>query len=246
MGEEEEINLVTDMMTTQFSRRTCQEKLDIERIEQQMKKITVIEQQPSCNTVFKQLLSRLLKEHQKFGLPSDSSDDVYEAKLRHTRQAVAEIEAFLKGGDSYRTGELDNAVIHFLVELEPHGNKAGKWRFEDLLGVKLDTIIQTGLYILTLVAFSSTELWSTVSWFIQIFYPIIIFISFFWNWLYLYLNAFAEYQYNMVKMDSYRAICIGIEKMDWIDHLKGKTCKLVNTVTRTDADADSMWDASHL
>ncbi|XP_076009228.1 chloride channel CLIC-like protein 1 [Genypterus blacodes] len=80
-------------------------------------------------------------------------------------------------------------------------------------------LFQTGLYILTLVAFSSTELWSTVSWFIQIFYPIIIFISFFWNWLYLYLNAFAEYQYNMVKMDSYKAKCIGIEKMDWIDHL---------------------------
>ncbi|XP_076009079.1 chloride channel CLIC-like protein 1 isoform X2 [Genypterus blacodes] len=174
------------------------------QIEQQMKKITVMEQQPSCNPVFKRLLSRLLKELEKLGL------------------AVAEIQAFLKGGDSYRTGALDNAISHLLVELKPHNYEAWKWRFEDAFGVELDTIIKASMFVLILVVIISTQLWSTVSWFVQFrrFFAICFIISIIWNWLYLYKIAFAEHQNNMVKMDSFNEKCTGMKKIDWMDGLK--------------------------
>ncbi|XP_076009082.1 chloride channel CLIC-like protein 1 isoform X2 [Genypterus blacodes] len=190
-------------------------------IEQQMKKITVMQQQLSCNPVFKRLLSRLLKELEKLGLPSDSSDDVYDAKVRLSRRDVAEIQAFLKGGDSYRTGALDNAISHLLVELKPHNYEAWKWRFEDSFGVELDTIIKASLFVLILVVIISTQLWSTVSWFVQFrrFFAFCFIISVFWNWLYLYKIAFAEHLNNMVKMDSLKDKCSGIRNIDWMDGL---------------------------
>ncbi|KAF7665918.1 hypothetical protein LDENG_00126960 [Lucifuga dentata] len=197
--------------------------VDLQRqIEEQKKKITLISQQPICNPVFRRLLIRLLKKMERLGLPSDSSDAIYDAKVRVSRQAVTEIQAFLEGGDSWRTGALDSAISQVLVELKPHDQEAWKWRFEDTFGVELDTVIKVAVCVLILVAIICTQLWSTVSWFVQFWrlFAICFFISIVWNWLYLYKIAFAEHQNNMVKMDSVNEKCTGVKKIDWSDSLK--------------------------
>ncbi|KAK6325179.1 hypothetical protein J4Q44_G00045210 [Coregonus suidteri] len=42
-----------------------------------MRKPAEVSQLPSCNAVFKQFLTKLLKEIEKFGLPSDFQNDLY-------------------------------------------------------------------------------------------------------------------------------------------------------------------------
>ncbi|XP_031720086.1 chloride channel CLIC-like protein 1 isoform X1 [Anarrhichthys ocellatus] len=192
------------------------------QIEELMKKIMLISQQPTCNPVFKRFLTRLRKEIQRVGLPSDSSEVFYDAKVKLSTQAMAEIQALLEGEDSWRTGALDNAISQILVDLRPHDYEAWKWRFEDTFGVELDTLLKIGLGVLIIVAIICTQLWSMMSWLMQFrrLFGVSFFVSIIWNWLYLYKIAFAEHQRNIAKMDSVYEKCTGVKKIDWSDSLK--------------------------
>lgn len=190
-------------------------------IEEQKKRIVFMSQQPTCAPVFKRFLSRLLKEINRVGVPGDS-DVLYDAKIKLSKQALAEIQTLLEGEDSWRTGALDNALSQILVDLRPHDYEAWKWHFEDTFGVELDTLLKMGLFVLVVVAIICTQLWSAVSWFIQFkrLFAACFFISIIWNWLYLYKISFAEHQSNMAKMDGFNEKCSGMKKIDWSDSLK--------------------------
>ncbi|KAM9357700.1 chloride channel CLIC-like protein 1 [Symphorus nematophorus] len=191
------------------------------QIEEQNRKIKY-SQQPSCSPVFKRFLSRLLKEIQRVGVPSDSVDVFYDAKIKLSQQTMSEIQALLEDEESWRTGALDNALSQILVDLKPHDYEAWKWRFEDTFGVELDIVLKIGLFVLIIVAIICTQLWSKVSWFVQFgrLFAVCFFVSIIWNWFYLYKIAFAEHQNNIAKMDSVNAKCTGIKKIDWSDSLK--------------------------
>ncbi|XP_074491322.1 chloride channel CLIC-like protein 1 [Sebastes fasciatus] len=197
--------------------------VDLKRqIEDLKKRITLISQQPTCNPVFKRFLTRLRKEIQRVGLPSDSADVFYDAKIRLSSRAMTEIESLLEGDDSWRTGALDNAISQILVDIRPHDYEAWKWRFEDTFGVELDTILKMMLVVLIIVAIICTQLWSTVSWFVQFrrLFAFSFFVSIIWNWLYLYKIAFADHQSRLAKMDGINEKCTGMMKIDWSDNLK--------------------------
>lgn len=74
--------------------------------------------------------------------PTDSSDGLYDGKIKLSRQSMAEIQSLLEGEESWRTGALDNAVSQILVDLKPHDYEAWKWRFEDAFGIELDTVLK--------------------------------------------------------------------------------------------------------
>ncbi|XP_029988095.1 chloride channel CLIC-like protein 1 isoform X2 [Sphaeramia orbicularis] len=190
--------------------------------EEQQKTISTMSKQPSCNPVFKRFLTRLLKEMERVGLPSDSADALYDAKIRVSKQTLTELRTVLEGKESGRIGPLDNAVSQILIDLRQHDFEAWKWRFEDTFGVEIDTVLKMGLCVLVIVAIICTQLWSTVSWFVQFsrLFAVCFCISIIWNWLYLYKIAFAEHQNNIVKMDSVNAKCTGVKRIDWSDSLK--------------------------
>lgn len=210
--------------SSQVELTSCKTQVvDLKRqIEDLKKRIALISQQPTCNPVFKRFLTRLRKEIQRVGLPSDSADVFYDAKIRLSSQAMAEIESLLEGDDSWRTGSLDNAISQILVDIRPHDYEVWKWRFEDTFGVELDTIIKMGLGVLIIVAIICTQLWSTVSWFVQFrrLFAVCFFVSIIWNWLYLYKIAFADHQSRLAKMDGINEKCTGMKKIDWSDSLK--------------------------
>lgn len=187
--------------------------------EELKKKITLLSRQSTCSPVFKRFLTRLRKEIERVGLPSGSTDVLYDAKIRLSKQAMVEIQSLLDGEDSFTTGALDK----ILVDLRPHDYEAWKWRFEDTFGVELDTVLKLGLGVLVLVAIICTQLWSKVSWFVQFgrLFGVCFFVSIIWNWIYLYKIAFAEHQRKLAKMnDSEYEKCIGVRKIDWSDSLK--------------------------
>lgn len=190
--------------------------------EDQQKKITSLSQQPTCNPVFKRFLSRLLKEIERVGLSSDSTDTLFDAKVRVSKQTMSEIKALLDGDESWRTGALDNAISQIITELRPHNYEAWVWHFEDTFGVELDTLIKIALFVLVIVGIIGTQLWSTVSWLVQFrrLFAVCFMISIVWNWFYLYKIAFAEHQNNLVKMDGVNQKCTGVKKIDWSDSLK--------------------------
>ncbi|XP_045075895.1 chloride channel CLIC-like protein 1 [Coregonus clupeaformis] len=129
--------------------KECNNKVEgLQReIEGYKKKITHIAQQPSCNPVFKRFLTKLLKEIEKVGLPTDLKNDIhYDAKVRLSRQAVAEIRKLLEGMDSCRMGALDDALSQILVDLKPHDFEAWRWHFEDTFGVEIDTVMKVFMY----------------------------------------------------------------------------------------------------
>lgn len=82
--------------------------------------------------------------------PSDSSDVLYDAKIRLSKQSISEIQALLEGKENWRTGALDNAISQILVDLRPHDHEEWRWRFEDTFGVELDTLLKVS-YKLILV-----------------------------------------------------------------------------------------------
>lgn len=84
------------------------------------------------------LFFKLLFSHQ----PSDSTDIFYDAKVKLSKQTMAEIQSLLNGEDRWRTGALDNALSQMLVDFKPHDYEAWKWRFEDTFGVELDTVLK--------------------------------------------------------------------------------------------------------
>ncbi|XP_034438317.1 chloride channel CLIC-like protein 1 isoform X3 [Hippoglossus hippoglossus] len=203
---------------------TCRSQVaDLQKkIEEQKKKISLLSDQPTCNPVFKRFLSRLLKEMQRVGLPTDSSDAFYDAKVGVSKQTIAEIQTLLDGEENVRTGALDTAVGRILVNLKSHDYEAWKWRFEDSFGVELDTLLKMGLCVLVMMAIICTQLWSRVSWFVQFtrLFAVCFFVSIVWNWFYLYKIAFAERQNNLAKMDSVNEKCTGMKKIYWSDSLK--------------------------
>lgn len=77
-----------------------------------------------------------------FFQPSDSTEVLYDAKVKMSRQALTEIQTLLEGEENWRTGALDNAVSQILVDLKPHNYEAWRWRFEDTFGVELDTLLK--------------------------------------------------------------------------------------------------------
>ncbi|XP_023831076.1 chloride channel CLIC-like protein 1 [Salvelinus sp. IW2-2015] len=209
----------------QMEERECNNKVEglQKEIEEYKKKITQVAQQPSSNPVFKRFLTKLLKEIEKVGLPTDLKNDIhYDAKVKLSRQAVTEIRKLLEGMDTWRTGALDNALSQILVDLKPHDYEAWRWHFEDTFGVEIDTVMKVSVFVLIIVVIICSELWSTVSWFVQFkrIFAICFLISLVWNWFYLYKIAFAEHQNKMVKMEGVDAKCTGRKKIDWWDNLK--------------------------
>ncbi|XP_051928700.1 chloride channel CLIC-like protein 1 isoform X1 [Hippocampus zosterae] len=200
----------------------CKERLsDLQtQVEAQKKSMKHIPQQVTCNPVFKRFLSRLLKDTQRIEVPKDPAN--YDATIRLSRQAVAEIQTFLDDEEGCRTGALDNAVSQILVDLRPHDYEAWRWRFEDTFGVEPDTLLKLALCTSVFVVIICTELWCAISWLVQFkrLFTICFFVSIVWNWLYLYQTAFAEHQNNIVKMNSINEKCIGVKTIDWRDSLK--------------------------
>uniref|UniRef100_A0A3B3ICK4 Chloride channel CLIC-like protein 1 n=1 Tax=Oryzias latipes TaxID=8090 RepID=A0A3B3ICK4_ORYLA len=79
-----------------------------------------------------------------------------------------------------------------------------------------------GGFILIVIAIICTEMWSVVSWFLQVtrMFMICFFVSIIWNWFYLYKIAFAKHKNNLVKMDKDYAKCSGLKEITWIDSVK--------------------------
>uniref|UniRef100_A0A3Q2QFZ2 Chloride channel CLIC-like protein 1 n=1 Tax=Fundulus heteroclitus TaxID=8078 RepID=A0A3Q2QFZ2_FUNHE len=147
--------------------------------------------QPTCNPVFKRFLSRLLKEIQRLGVPTDSSDVLYDAKIKLSKQGMTEIQSLLDGEDRWRTGALDSAISQILVDIKPLDYETWKWRFEDTFGVELDTVVKVALLVLLISTIICTQLWSAVSWFMQFkrMFAVCFVISIIWNWFYLATEA---------------------------------------------------------
>ncbi|KAM3620038.1 uncharacterized protein V6R79_017414 [Siganus canaliculatus] len=192
------------------------------QIEELKRMMKVISQQPTCCPVFKRFLNRLLTEVKRVGLPSDSADACFDAHISLSKVSISEIESFLRGEESWRTGALDNAISRILVDLRHHDSEAWKWRFEDTFGVDLDTVLKAGLLVMVIAMAICTQLWSVVSWFVQVrrLLAVSFFISIIWNWFYLYKIAFAEHQKTMATMDGVSDKCTGLKKVDWTDSLK--------------------------
>lgn len=74
--------------------------------------------------------------------PSDSTEFFYNAKIRLSEQAMAEIQTLLEGEDSWINGALDNAISQILVDLRPHNAETLKSSFEDIVGVEFDTVLK--------------------------------------------------------------------------------------------------------
>ncbi|XP_014908182.1 chloride channel CLIC-like protein 1 isoform X1 [Poecilia latipinna] len=209
---------------TQAELTTCnQQKEDLQRqIEDQTKEMARMSQQPTCSPVFKRFLSRLLKEIQRLGVPTDSSDVFYDAKIKLSKQAMTEIESLLDGEDRWRTGALDNAVSQILVDFKQHDYEGWKWRFEDSFGVELDTVLKIMILVLIISTIICTQLWSAVSWLVQFrrMFAVSFFVSIIWNWFYLYQTAFAKHQNDIVQMENFNEKCTGVKKINWRDNLK--------------------------
>ncbi|XP_011613236.2 chloride channel CLIC-like protein 1 isoform X1 [Takifugu rubripes] len=192
------------------------------QIDEQNKRIKALSQQATCTPVFKRFLRRLLKEVERVGVPTDSTDGLYDGKIKLSRQSMAEIQTLLEGEESWRTGALDNAVSQILVDLKPHDYEAWKWRFEDAFGIELDTVLKLGLGVLLMVAIVSTPLLSRVPWCTLLgrLFVLCFFVSIIWNWFYLYKIAFAEHQKNMAKLEGISGKCTGLKNYNWYDNLK--------------------------
>lgn len=74
--------------------------------------------------------------------PSDSTEVLYDANVKLSKQSITEIQKLLDGEDSWRTGALDNAISQILVDFKPHNYEAWKWHFEDTFGVELDAVLK--------------------------------------------------------------------------------------------------------
>ncbi|KAJ8277960.1 hypothetical protein GJAV_G00082160 [Gymnothorax javanicus] len=192
----------------------------IQRLE---KRIASAQEKPALHPVFKRYLARLMQAIQKLGLPNEEHSDVhYDAEVKLSQRAVAEIQKILAEDDGLKTGVLDNALSQILVNFRQHDYEAWKWRFEDTFGVDIGTVMQVGICVLIIVLIICSELWSTLSWFVQFkrMFAICFFISIVWNWFYLYKIAFAEHQSNIVKLESFNEKCTGVKKIDWKDNLR--------------------------
>ncbi|KAG7282864.1 hypothetical protein CRUP_020702 [Coryphaenoides rupestris] len=194
------------------------EVLGLQReVDEQRKKIASISQQPTCSPVFRRFLTRFLKLINKVGLPTNNEDNYYNAKVKITKQGVAELQKFLESGDSWHNGAMDDALGQLLVDVKALDYEVWKWHFEDSFGVDIDTVLKVSLAVLVVTAIICTQLWSLVSWFVQFkrMFAVCFFLSIVWNWLYLYKIAFAQHQSGLAKMEGVYDKCTGVKKMDW-------------------------------
>ncbi|XP_035270732.1 chloride channel CLIC-like protein 1 isoform X2 [Anguilla anguilla] len=205
---------------TEYSNKVASLQREIQELE---KRIASASQKPAIHPVFKRFLAKLMKLIKNLSLPKELHSDVhYDAEVRLSRHAVAEIQKIIDEDDSLRTGALDDALSKILVNFKQHDYEAWKWRFEDTFGVEIGTVLQVCACVLIIVLIICGELWSSVSWFVQFrrVFAICFFVSIVWNWFYLYKIAFAEHQTNIVKFESVNEKCTGVKKIDWKDNLK--------------------------
>ncbi|XP_041126326.1 chloride channel CLIC-like protein 1 [Polyodon spathula] len=202
----------------------CSNKLAVleRKVEAHKKKVEAPPTQSVCHPVFKRYLNKLLKDIQKLGLPDEVGHDVhYDADVLLTRQAVSEIRKFLRD-ESWKAGIVDEALSQILINFKPHDYEAWKWRFEDMFGVELGTLLRLLAVSALIVFIICTELWTRISWMAQLrrMFIICFMVSIVWNWLYLYKTAFAEHQSKIVKNEDFNDKCSGLKKIDWLDNVK--------------------------
>ncbi|XP_043941994.1 chloride channel CLIC-like protein 1 isoform X2 [Protopterus annectens] len=159
---------------------------------------------------------------EKFGLPSEANQFVhYDAEVLLSKDSLSELEKFLKG-DPWKSGLLDEALSSVLVDFKLHDPEAWRWKFEDTFGIELHTLLMVLGCLVLLSLMVATELWTCVSWFVQLkrILFISVIVSLVWNWLYLYKIEFANHHAKVVQIDKkVDDICIGLKKMDWKDSL---------------------------
>ncbi|XP_069824072.1 chloride channel CLIC-like protein 1 [Dendropsophus ebraccatus] len=173
----------------------------------------------SSNPVFRRFLRKILNEAERFGLPEDSSSEVYyNAEMVLTKQMLVEIQKFIDDED-WNLGALEEALIRMLVKFRSHSVKEWWMRlFEDHIGIDLPTISMILLSITCIVSVIATELWSRIGWFTQVkrICMLSFLVSVAWNWMYLYKVAFAERQAELTKLHKFDGCG---EKMSWSESL---------------------------
>ncbi|NWW07056.1 CLCC1 protein, partial [Oreocharis arfaki] len=165
--------------------------------------------------IFKRYLNKILNEAGKLGLPEENVGHVnYDAEIILTRQTYLEILRFVNE-EAWQPGALDEALSDILINFKHHDDQAWKWRFEDAFGIDLYNLFLLLLCLVCIVTVIATELWTRILWFVQLKRVLLIsfFISFAWNWLYLYKLAFAQHQAEIAKMGQFDNVCA--EKLDW-------------------------------
>ncbi|NXC56150.1 CLCC1 protein, partial [Aleadryas rufinucha] len=165
--------------------------------------------------IFKRYLNKILNEAGKLGLPEENVGHVhYDAEIILTRQTYLEILRFVNE-EAWQPGALDEALSDILINFKHHDEQAWKWRFEDVFGIDLYNLFLLLLCLVCIVMVIATELWTRILWFVQLKRVLLIsfFISFAWNWLYLYKLAFAQHQAEIAKMGQFDNVCA--EKLDW-------------------------------
>lgn len=174
----------------------------------------------NSNPVFRRYLRKMLSEAERFGLPEDSSSEVYyNAEMVLSKQMVGEIQRFIDDED-WNLGAFEDAVIRTLVQFRYHNVREWWARiFEDFVGIDLSTALKILLCITCLVSIIATELWSRIGWFTQLKRLCIIsfMVSVAWNWMYLYKVAFAERQAELAKQQQFDGSCG--EKISWSESL---------------------------
>ncbi|NWI93969.1 CLCC1 protein, partial [Pitta sordida] len=169
--------------------------------------------------IFKRYLNKILNEAGKLGLPEENVVQVhYDAEIILTKQTYLEILKFLNE-EAWQPGAMDDALSDILVNFKHHDYQAWHWRFEDTFGIDLYNLFLLLLCLVCVVTVIATELWTRVLWFVQLKRLLLIsfFISFAWNWLYLYKLAFAQHQAEIAKMGQFDNVCA--EKLDWRESL---------------------------
>ncbi|XP_032923175.1 chloride channel CLIC-like protein 1 isoform X2 [Catharus ustulatus] len=115
-----------------------------------------------------------------------------------------------------------DSLQHKIAECEKRNAKSHESRsfyiFKRYLNKILNEAGKLGLLLLCLVCIVTvitTELWTRVLWLVQLkrFILLNFFISFGWNWLYLFKMAFAQHQAEIAKMGQFDDVCA--EKLDW-------------------------------
>ncbi|XP_012713029.3 chloride channel CLIC-like protein 1 isoform X1 [Fundulus heteroclitus] len=173
---------------------------------------------PDGDPVFKNFLCRLMREVYRAGEPTDLNENLYYAKIKLSRPAIADIQSFLMGEDNWRTGALDDALSGMLVEVKPQSLLT---RVAYTVGVDLEPLFQTGFFFMIGLLFICFDQRPRVSWF-KMFGTIFAFsfiVSIPWNWLYLYKEAFAKHQSNIMKMEKLYLKCVGQKEISWIQSL---------------------------
>ncbi|NWX66294.1 CLCC1 protein, partial [Promerops cafer] len=203
-----------DTVTTELSR--CSGVIDsLQHKIAECEKRNAKSQESRSFYIFKRYLNKILNEAGKLGLPEEGVGHVhYDAEIILTRQTYLEILRFVSE-EAWQPGALDEALSDILVNFKHHDDQAWRWRFEDAFGIGLYDLFLLLLCLVCIVILIATELWTRIHGFVQLKRAslFIFFISFAWNWFYLYKLAFAQHQAEIAKMGQFDSVCA--EKLDW-------------------------------